>query len=139
MKLYIDTSALVKLWIDEEHSVEVRALVAQAMSLGSSTVAHAELGATLGRLERERKVTHDMRQVILADFSTRWVNMRRVVAGPMISRQAADLARTHALRGFDAIHLASALQFRRLVGPVQFLSFDKGLNAGAKAEGFGLL
>lgn len=138
MKLYLDTSGLVKLWIDEEHSVRVRTMVAAASELGTSTVAYAELGATLARLERERRLSSKARELILEDFAARWMGMRRVVAGPMISRRGASLARVHALRGFDAIHLASALQLRLSMGDLIFVGFDQRLNAGAASEGFGL-
>lgn len=136
MKVYLDTSGLVKLWIDEEHSDRVRAVVRSASELGSSVVAHAELGATLARLEREQHLTSEEREGILADFRARWVRMHRIGVGPQLARRGADLARAHSLRGFDAVHLAAALTLRERLGPLTFVCFDKGLIRAAEAEGF---
>ncbi len=58
------------------------------------------------------------------------VNLNEVVAG--------ELAVTHALRGFDAIHLAAALELRQQAEGVivTFAVFDVRLTQAAKAEGF---
>ena len=135
----MDTSGLVKIWVDEAHSDQVRAAVRGASHLGSSMVAHAELGATLARLERERLLTHEEREDIQSDFRARWVRMHRVGVGPRLARRGADLARTHALRGFDAIHLATALTLQERLGSLTFVCFDKGLMKAAMAEGFASL
>jgi predicted nucleic acid-binding protein len=47
---------------------------------------------------------------------------------------AADLALNYDLRGFDAIHLASALLVRqRTTGPVRLLAWDRRLASAAAA------
>jgi predicted nucleic acid-binding protein len=53
------------------------------------------------------------------------------------------LAETHALRGYDALQLASALEVNAgLVGrslpPLTFISADRELNNVASAEGLGV-
>ncbi len=54
---------------------------------------------------------------------------------------AGRLAVEHTLRGFDAIHLAAALELHCAVGgsTVAFTSFDVHLNAAARAEGLHVL
>ena len=48
---------------------------------------------------------------------------------------AGELADRHGLRGFDAVHLASALKVQELKGTVTFAAFDRALVRAAKAEG----
>jgi uncharacterized protein len=53
-----------------------------------------------------------------------------------LARQAGELAEKHALRGFDAIHLASALELWQLMGEVpEFLAYDTRLTDAARSEG----
>lgn len=53
---------------------------------------------------------------------------------------AARLTGTHALRGFDAVQLASALEARAAdPGCGSFACFDETLNAAAAANGFALV
>ena len=55
----------------------------------------------------------------------------------MIVERAGDLADRYLIRGFDAIHLASAQQVRELnAGEVQFSTADRRLGDAAVAEGF---
>ena len=54
----------------------------------------------------------------------------------MLAREAGRIAERLALRGFDAIHLASALEFGRLLGASpRFLAFDARLAGAAATEG----
>ena len=53
-----------------------------------------------------------------------------------VAKRAGDLAQRRALRGFDAIHLASALEMEALTGAApRFWCFDDRLRAAAVAEG----
>jgi hypothetical protein len=50
--------------------------------------------------------------------------------------RAGDLAARHLIRGFDSIHLASALALRASIGePLTFSAWDDRLLAAAQAEG----
>lgn len=48
-----------------------------------------------------------------------------------LANSAADLAEKHSLRGYDAVHVASALR----VGALVFSTSDRDLSAAASAEG----
>ena len=53
-----------------------------------------------------------------------------------VARRAGELAERRALRGFDAIHLASALEVEHLMGSTGgFCCFDDRLREAASAEG----
>jgi hypothetical protein len=49
--------------------------------------------------------------------------------------RAAALARTHALRGYDAIQIPAALEVWAQIPSTVLISGDANLNAAAKAEG----
>jgi predicted nucleic acid-binding protein len=135
--LYLDTSALVKLYVSEDASEEVRARVAGALAVGSSRVAYPEARAAFARRHREGGFGGaDLRRIIAAldrDLSAFvMVNLERPLA-----RRAGELAEKHGLRGFDAIHLASALELGALLGVTPaFLAYDARLMSAASSEGF---
>jgi hypothetical protein len=53
-----------------------------------------------------------------------------------VARRAGDLAERRSLRGFDAIHLASALELERVTGSeAMFLCFDERPSVAAAAGG----
>jgi len=59
-----------------------------------------------------------------------------VAITPRLIARAMDLAEVHALRGYDAMQLAAALQANvRRRTPITFVSADVALNAAATAEG----
>lgn len=136
MILYIDTSALVKLYVSETDSRDVKDRMRQARMIATSRVAYPEARAALARRQREAAITRaGLRQAIAAldgDLAAYVI----VELSDGLAREAGALAERHALRGFDAIHLASALELSRLTGAlVAFLAFDERLTAAAKAEG----
>jgi predicted nucleic acid-binding protein len=55
--LYLDTSALVKLYARERGSADVRRQVTDAEAVATSVVAYAEARAAFARLLRERPVS----------------------------------------------------------------------------------
>ena len=133
MILYLDTSALVKLYVEEEHSDWVHACAAEAEVLATSVVALPEMLSALSRKRREGAFAASDFSQVVEQLGEDWDNLAVAVVQP---RRAGDLATRHPLRGFDAVHLAAALQFLQEEADVQgwFLSFDKRLNAAATAE-----
>lgn len=134
MILYLETSGLVKLFIEEEASEAVRDWVAQARVVATSRVAFAEAMAALARRYREGDLTGEGFTAARRALAGQWqnlavVNLNEIAAG--------SLAVRHGLRGFDAIHLAAALDLLAGVRgiPVNFASFDRSLAAAARDEG----
>lgn len=62
-----------------------------------------------------------------------------VVVTDRLARHAGALAEGHALRGFDAIHLASAMEAEHLLGqPITFFSYDQRQQQAAGTLGLEL-
>lgn len=135
MILYMDTSALMKVYIEEDGSEVARRLVTGA-DLAMSRVGYAEARAGLARALRAGRLDERSFPTVLRSFEERWTLVSVVEITESLVREAGDLAQEHALRGFDAIHLASGLTFQRESGePVTFSAWDGLLLGAAEAEG----
>ncbi len=136
MLLYLDTSALVKLYVREQGSATVARAVGRAEAVISSVVGYAELRSALARLGREGRLSPIQIERSRAAFEEDWARLVLLDVSERLARWAGELAHAHVLRGFDAIHIACALQAERLMGrPVHFLSFDRRQQTAAEQLG----
>ena len=132
MILYLDTSSLVKLYVEEDGSDQVRALTAGVSAVATSAVAYPEARAAFARLRREAGLTPAALTRVKRRLDEHWPSYLVVSVTLELSHAAGDLAERHALRGFDALHLASFASIYRLSeDQVQFSSFDDRLNRAA--------
>ncbi len=111
--LYLDTSALVKLYAEESGRREVQDSVQAARVVAVSEIGYAEACSALARKEREGLFTADEHDDAVDQLQQDYqeVYLSRPVSGDLIARAGA-LARKHALRAYDAVHLATALALR---------------------------
>ena len=134
MILYLDTSSLVKLYVDEPGSADVRQLVEQADIVAASVVAYPEARAALARRRREGSLTVAGHRRTRVALDGDWPHVLALdVSGPL-ARIAGDLADRHRLRGLDAVHLAAYLAFAREFPDedVRFSSADRPLERAAR-------
>ena len=143
MILCLDTSCLVKLYVEEEESLAVREHVERADAVFSSVVAYPEMRGAFRRRRTEGSLSGASTLRVLRQFDKDWAAMSRITVTDAIAEEAGDLAEVHALRGMDAIHLATAMMVRRETGAsvrgVQFLTSDSRLSEAARKEKFLLL
>lgn len=134
----MDTSSLVKLYLDEPHSDLVHEWMRMAHTAATSRVAYPEMLAALARRRREGDLNDESFRRAKATFGNQWSDFAVM---ELNETMAGELAITHALRGFDAIHLAAAVELLRHVTsvPVVFTAFDARLARAARAEGLGVL
>jgi len=136
MILYLDTSALVKGYFKEEYSDEVISRCQEAEEIVTSSVAYAETMACFYRKKREAKLSHGFMGKITELFRTDWGSFIRVEVNDELNQYIDMVVRKHPLRGFDAIHLASALVIHeRLREDFLFVCFDNKLALAAHEEG----
>lgn len=136
MIVYFDTSAMVKRYIVETDSPAIQALWDRATRAVASEILYDEMAATFARKKRE--MPNDAASVTRAgsNFGIDWLSMRRVPVNDDVHRRVDDLLSRHALRGADAIHLASALLVRDVLRDnVTFACADVALITAARAEG----
>jgi predicted nucleic acid-binding protein len=132
--LYLDTSSLVKLYVHEGGSEEVRTLVAQAAVVSTSIVAYPEARAALARPNRSRDFSAAQFAAAKRNFEEQWPAFLTLEVTAAVSGEAGEFAERYALRGFDALHLASFAEVARRAGPsdTRFSSFDDPLNKAAR-------
>lgn len=136
MILYLDASALVKLYVHESESHLVGASVARAPLVATCRVAYVEVRAALARAAREKRIpVRDLRGVTEA-LDQDWGSYAIVEVTESLVREAGELAERHRLRGYDALHLASALTLAEEGdSEVAFACFDTLLDGAARKEG----
>ena len=140
MILYLDTSALVKLYAEEEGRERVRQGVRAADLIATSLMAYAETRSALARKSRSSEISRVAFTRCRRDFERDWQRLNRLPIDELLVRKAAELAEQHALRALDALHLATADSLQTaLRDTVTFACFDNRLNGAAEARGFALL
>ncbi|MDP2639239.1 MAG: type II toxin-antitoxin system VapC family toxin [Betaproteobacteria bacterium] len=136
MILYFDTSALVKLYVRERGSLVIRRQAGKADAIATSVVAYAEARAAFARLRREKPRSGKPHRERVGQLDRDWDRYVLVELSAAVARSAGELADTHGLRGFDAIHLASALWLKSAYsGDLAFAAFDRKLTAAAASAG----
>jgi len=140
LKLYLDTSALVKLYVEENGSATVREAVAGAETIATTVIAYVEACAAFARRRREGPLSRSDYRRTIHDLQSDWDRYLLLEVTNELVRSAAELAAIHPLRAYDAIHLASAKVLQeRLQGPIFFACWDSRLSAIAKREGLTLV
>jgi predicted nucleic acid-binding protein len=133
---YLDTSSLVKLYLTEKGSLEVRGLVNRSEIIATSRVAYIEARAAFARLRRAKVISEEEQDRIVKALDRDWEEVAKIEVTEEIIKLGSELAEVHGLRGFDALHLASALSLGQSLGEkIIFSSFDKLLNQAARREG----
>lgn len=137
MTLYLDTSSLVKLYVDEPGADEIHALVGRADVVVTSVLAYPEARATFARRRRERLTTASEHRRALQQFDSDWPRFVAIHLSHALSQEAGRLAERLHLRGADAVHLAS---FAGILASapdddIQFSCADRRLGRAARSLG----
>jgi predicted nucleic acid-binding protein len=131
--IYLDTSALVKLYVQEAFSEEVRDAVT-GQSVRTVSIAFVE---ALSAFSRKVELDEQERLAVTREFLKSWHRFRALSTDAVLE-PAGILTRAHGLRAFDALHLAAA---RELGAPstIRFAVYDRNLARAARDEGFQVL
>jgi predicted nucleic acid-binding protein len=135
--LYLDTSALVKLYVEEPGSSEVRHAIAQAERVVTHGIAYVEARAAFRRRAADA-TDADALQRWRRDFEADWPKFDVVGAAQTLLHRAGELADLLSLRGYDAVHLAAAEALHQRLGTSHLLVFgayDKRLALAAQSLG----
>jgi predicted nucleic acid-binding protein len=124
----------VKLYVQESGSDEVRQLVGQAAVVATAMVAYPETRAALARLRRDGTLTAAKLAAAKREFESDWPSYLTLDVSAALAQEAGDFAERYALRGFDAVHLASFAEVTRAAEDTEtrFSSFDDRLNKAAR-------
>jgi predicted nucleic acid-binding protein len=131
--VYLDTSAMVPLLIAEPTSDACRDLWDSADTVATSQIAYAEVAAALAMAQLRKRITVRQGTAALRLLDRLWAEVDVVAVDDDLVRRAARLARDHGVRGYDAVHCASAEQLND--PDLVFVSGDHKLLAAATALG----
>ena len=134
MTLYLDTSSLVKLYIDERGSEDVARLVGESDVVATSALAYPEARATFTRRRRERLMTAAQTANAIAQLDADWPRFVVIPLDEPAARSAGQLADVHGIRGGDAAHLA-AFELLLSHDDVRFSCADERLAKAARGLG----
>jgi predicted nucleic acid-binding protein len=140
---FADSSALVKLYVDEADHAKVR----RQCDLVVAEIVGVEVPAAFWRKHRTGELDASDARILTAAFhadlfGTATEDPRFVVvsASARVLRDAADLVARHPLRAYEAVQLSCALHVQRAEPSCStMLTFDAGLARAAAAEGLAVV
>ena len=134
--VYLDSSAIVKLYVREAGSAETLQWLADAGPVACSVLGYVEVRAALAAAARSQRLKPAEHLSVLESFKTDWASYSMVATDAALLERAAELTEGFGLRGYDSLHLASAERIRLALPATCFISFDLALNRAAKLLGF---
>jgi len=137
MIVYLDASCLVKLYVEEDGSADVRLWCDHSAAVATTRLAFVESVSALTRRHREGDLTEIDAGAAVSRLEADWPAFVRVDVDEAL---AGDVARRHDLRALDAVHLAAALTLSVAMPDVEvvFVTRDRRQALAAAAEGLRL-
>ncbi|MCS5700482.1 type II toxin-antitoxin system VapC family toxin [Cyanobium sp. FGCU-52] len=140
MILYCDTSALIKLLVQEPGSDRLQRVSSEAEAIAVCRVTWAEAMAAMARRQREDPLSSsDLEQARQLLIRT-WAQFLIVEISQRLVESAGRYADAFALRGYDSVQLAAAHELHRSTAlPITFACSDRRLNQAAQLLQLGVL
>ena len=131
--VYLDASALVKLFVPEPESDALNQSLAGLTDVIVSDLAMTEMTSALGRRMREQRLTREVAKHLYREASKLRALSHHAELTPPIHRRAERLmlSLTIPLRALDALHLATALDTEAAT----VVTFDPRLRDAASSQG----
>jgi uncharacterized protein len=109
---YFDTSALIPLLVEEPGSARAGRVWDVAEHVTSVRLIHAEARAALAQATRMGRLAPADLPAALDGLETLYGQLDLLEIDDLLVRRAGELAQDHALRAYDAVHLAAAERVR---------------------------
>ena len=135
MILYLDSSAIVASYFYEPHTATVSQATFQATQEWVSLIAYVETRAAFAQLKHQKRLVGKLYYQALEQFEEDWQTFEYYDVSEEMVQVAAYLAETYLLKGYDAMHLSSALALQKTYKDIVFLSYDVRLNRAASSAG----
>lgn len=132
---FLDTSALVKRYVTEPGSDQVRRLFRRAVDVALARITEAEACAAIARAVRMSVLTDDDRDRAFEQIAEDVARARVVEIRRSVVSAVHDLVVRWPLRGYDAIQLSCALRLQSEDLPITFWCADSELANAARGEG----
>lgn len=133
MLLFCDTSALIKLLIDEPESAQIHQASERAGVIATCRMTWAEAMAAMARRQREDPTSADEIDLARQRLIKLWPSFTIVEVSQQLVEAAGRFADGFALRGYDSVQLAAAHELRLTFGEsITFACYDRRLNQAAQ-------
>lgn len=129
---------MIKLLVDEPGAEEARSAYSEANGIRTTAIAHVEATAALARMRKGRRLTPTQLKQAFDDLENIWRGIFSHAVNDALLAQAAESARTHSLRAYDAVHLGGALSWAT-GEELDFACWDRELREAAQKHGFALI
>jgi uncharacterized protein len=107
--IYVDASALVSVYFPEPHTAQTPQHLSKATKLFTSYSTYAEASAALAQIRHAKRIRKYAYDLGIERLNSEWSNFERLEVNERVTRLAGLLAREYLLKGYDSIHLATAL------------------------------
>lgn len=134
--LYFDTSALIKLVVVEDGSDLAAKLWCSACPAASSILAYPEGRAALAAARLQGRLREDEQAQAIKAFEELQADLVTIGVDRELARHAGELAEDLGLRGYDAVHLATALELG--AEEVVLVTWDRDLARATERVDLGL-
>jgi predicted nucleic acid-binding protein len=129
---------LIKLLVDEPGAEEARNAYSEADGLRTTAIAHVEATAALARMRKGKRLSPAQLNRTLDDLENVWRGVFSHAVDDALLARAAESARNHSLRAYDAVHLGGALSFAA-GEKLDFACWDGELREAARKHGLPLI
>jgi predicted nucleic acid-binding protein len=135
MKVFFDTSSLVKKFVEEVGSRQVDEITQEASAIGLSIICFPEIISALNRKLRSEFITEEIYLEVKKDILEDIEDADIINLTPSVLKETTGLLEKNILRSLDAIHLACALEWQSEL----FVSSDErqvtaAIKSGLKVE-----
>jgi len=131
MKLSVDSSSFAKRYVQEVGSEVLERFIGEASELAFSVILVPEIVSSLNRMLRERILTIDDYRAIKKQLLDDVGDATILQITPSVIARSVKLLENAVLRTLDALHIASALEWRADL----FITSDKRQFVAAKNSG----
>jgi predicted nucleic acid-binding protein len=107
---YLDSSAIAKLYLDDEVDTDILREIVTGSTLVTSRLSYVEVRSSLAAAHRGRRLSAAQHDRAADAFEEAWSAYVVIDLTDGVSRRAGAIAEVHGLRAGDAIQLASALE-----------------------------
>lgn len=133
MLLFCDTSALVKLLIDEPDSAQIHQATERAGVIAACRITWAEAMAAMARRQRDDPTSAEDIEQARQRLIRLWSSFTIVEVSQQLVEVAGRYADGFALRAYDSVQLAAAHTLHLTSEqPVTFACYDRRLNQAAR-------
>jgi hypothetical protein len=125
----------LKLLVDEPGTDEATALWNRARLAFSTRLLYPEARAAVAAAARGGRTGSRGVTTLREELEGFWRDVSRIEVTPALAARAGDLAEEHGLRGYDAVHLSSALE----IGAADMVLVSSDGRMARAAEALGLM